>query len=52
MRSAPRCWRTDGGPPLVKMATGEESDDEELGGAQMNAQTSGLADYLAAHAGE
>ncbi len=37
-----------GGPPLVKMATGEESDDEELGGAQMHAQTSGLADYLAA----
>jgi len=36
-----------GGPPLVKMATGEESDDESLGGAQMHAQTSGLADYLA-----
>ncbi|MFZ2511425.1 MAG: carboxyl transferase domain-containing protein [Gordonia sp. (in: high G+C Gram-positive bacteria)] len=36
-----------GGPPLVKMATGEESDDEELGGAQMHARTSGLADYLA-----
>jgi acetyl-CoA carboxylase carboxyltransferase component len=37
-----------GGPPLVKMATGEESDDESLGGAQMHARTSGLADYLAA----
>ena len=37
-----------GGPPLVKMATGEESDDEELGGASMHARTSGLADYLAA----
>jgi acetyl-CoA carboxylase carboxyltransferase component len=37
-----------GGPPLVKMATGEESDDEELGGAQMHARVSGLADYLAA----
>jgi acetyl-CoA carboxylase carboxyltransferase component len=36
-----------GGPPLVKMATGEESDDEELGGASMHARVSGLADYLA-----
>ncbi len=36
-----------GGPPLVKMATGEESTDEELGGASMHARTSGLADYLA-----
>jgi acetyl-CoA carboxylase carboxyltransferase component len=37
-----------GGPPLVKMATGEESDDESLGGAEMHARTSGLADYMAA----
>ena len=37
-----------GGPPLVKMATGEESDDESLGGAEMHARTSGLADFLAA----
>ena len=29
------------GPPLVKMATGEESDDESLGGAEMHARTSG-----------
>ena len=36
-----------GGPPLVKMATGEESTDEELGGAEMHASVSGLADYLA-----
>jgi acetyl-CoA carboxylase carboxyltransferase component len=36
-----------GGPPLVKMATGEEADDEELGGADMHARVSGLADYLA-----
>jgi acetyl-CoA carboxylase carboxyltransferase component len=36
-----------GGPPLVKMATGEEADDESLGGAEMHARTSGLADYLA-----
>jgi acyl-CoA carboxylase subunit beta len=37
-----------GGPPLVKMATGEESDDESLGGARMHARQSGLADFLAA----
>ena len=36
-----------GGPPLVKMATGEEADDESLGGAEMHARTSGLADYFA-----
>jgi len=36
-----------GGPPLVRMATGEESDEESLGGAEMHARTSGLADYLA-----
>jgi acetyl-CoA carboxylase carboxyltransferase component len=36
-----------GGPPLVKTATGEDADDESLGGAQMHARTSGLADYLA-----
>ncbi|MEV4495100.1 carboxyl transferase domain-containing protein [Micromonospora arborensis] len=35
------------GPPLVKMATGEVTDDESLGGAAMHAATSGLADYLA-----
>src|SRR5215475_4061270 len=35
------------GPPLVKMATGEEADDESLGGAEMHASTSGLADFLA-----
>src|SRR3984893_7872720 len=34
-------------PPLVKMATGEESDDESLGGAEMHARISGLADYFA-----
>jgi acetyl-CoA carboxylase carboxyltransferase component len=36
-----------GGPPLVKVATGEDSGDESLGGARMHAQTSGLADYFA-----
>ncbi|HLI24773.1 MAG TPA: carboxyl transferase domain-containing protein, partial [Acidimicrobiales bacterium] len=37
-----------GGPPLVKVATGEDATDEELGGAEMHASVSGLADYLAA----
>lgn len=36
-----------GGPPLVKMATGEDSDDESLGGAAMHSRTSGLSDYYA-----
>src|SRR5947209_537981 len=36
-----------GGPPLVKMATGEDADDESLGGAEMHARVSGLADYMA-----
>ncbi|CAN5858752.1 carboxyl transferase domain-containing protein [soil metagenome] len=36
-----------GGPPLVKMATGEESDEESLGGADMHATVSGLADHFA-----
>ncbi len=35
------------GPPLVKMATGEDADDESLGGADLHARESGLADYLA-----
>ncbi len=36
-----------GGPPLVKMATGEDADDEELGGADMHSRISGLSDALA-----
>ena len=36
-----------GGPPLVKMAIDEDADDETLGGADMHARTSGLADHLA-----
>ncbi len=36
-----------GGPPLVKMAINEDTDEESLGGADMHARTSGLADYLA-----
>ena len=35
------------GPPLVKMATGEETDHEELGGAEMHSKISGVSDYLA-----
>jgi acetyl-CoA carboxylase carboxyltransferase component len=35
------------GPPLVKMAIGEETDHEALGGAAMHAEVSGVADYLA-----
>ena len=31
-----------GGPPLVKMATGEDADDERLGGARMHSEVSGL----------
>ncbi len=36
-----------GGPPLVKMATGEVSEDEELGGAEMHSRVSGVSDFLA-----
>jgi acyl-CoA carboxylase subunit beta len=36
-----------GGPPLVKMATGEDADDEALGGADMHTRVSGLGDYFA-----
>jgi len=35
------------GPPLVKMATNEDSTDEELGGAQMHSSISGVSDFLA-----
>ena len=36
-----------GGPPLVKMATGEDANEEDLGGADMHTTISGLGDYLA-----
>lgn len=36
-----------GGPPLVKAATGEEVSAEELGGADVHARTSGVADHYA-----
>src|SRR5688500_14848292 len=36
-----------GGPPLVKAATGEEVTAQDLGGAEVHTQLSGVADYLA-----
>ena len=38
-----------GGPPLVKAATGEVVSAEELGGADVHARTSGVADHYAAN---
>lgn len=35
------------GPPLLRAATGEVATDEELGGAEMHASVSGVAEYLA-----
>ncbi|EIM89529.1 carboxyl transferase [Stereum hirsutum FP-91666 SS1] len=35
------------GPPLVKAATGEEVDEETLGGGDMHARESGVVDHLA-----
>ncbi len=40
-----------GGPPLVKAATGEEVTAQELGGADVHTQVSGVADYLAENDG-
>jgi 3-methylcrotonyl-CoA carboxylase beta subunit len=36
-----------GGPPLVKAATGETVSAEDLGGADVHARTSGVADHYA-----
>ncbi|MEU4653696.1 carboxyl transferase domain-containing protein [Streptomyces sp. NPDC023723] len=36
-----------GGPPLVKAATGEVVSAEELGGGEVHARVSGVADHLA-----
>ena len=36
-----------GGPPLVKAATGEDVTPEELGGADVHARQSGVADHYA-----
>jgi len=35
------------GPPLVKAATGEDADEEGLGGAVMHTTISGVAEYMA-----
>lgn len=36
-----------GGPPLVRAATGEEVTADELGGANLHCQESGVSDYMA-----
>ena len=36
-----------GGTPLVKMATGEDADEQELGGAHMHSTLSGVSDHFA-----
>ena len=36
-----------GSVPLVKMATGEDAEPEQLGGAEMHTSVSGLGDYFA-----
>ena len=38
-----------GGPPLVKAATGQEVSAEELGGADVHARLSGVADHYATY---
>jgi geranyl-CoA carboxylase beta subunit len=35
------------GPPLLKAATGEIANDEDLGGAEMHCQVAGTSEYLA-----
>ena len=40
-----------GGPPLVKAATGEVVSAEELGGGEVHARISGVADHLAENDG-
>lgn len=37
-----------GGPPLVRAATGDEVEAEELGGGDVHCRTSGVGDYLVA----
>ncbi len=36
-----------GGPPIVKAALGEVIDPEDLGGAELHTQVSGVSDYMA-----
>ena len=45
--SASRAQIFLGGPPLVKAATGETVIAEELGGADVHARQSGVADHYA-----
>ena len=40
------------GPPLLKAATGEIASAEDLGGAEMHANVTGLVEYLAENDGE
>ena len=40
------------GPPLLKAATGEIASAEDLGGAEMHANVTGLIEYLAENDGE
>ena len=35
------------GPPLLKAATGEIADDEDLGGAEMHCQVAGTSEFIA-----
>ncbi|MGA2082669.1 MAG: carboxyl transferase domain-containing protein [Holophaga sp.] len=41
-----------GGPPLVKAATGEDVSAEELGGARVHTEMSGVADHFAEDDGQ
>ncbi|MGH8530393.1 MAG: acyl-CoA carboxylase subunit beta [Nevskiales bacterium] len=40
------------GPPLLKAATGEIATDEDLGGAEMHSQVSGVSEFLAEDDGD
>jgi len=40
------------GPPLVKAAIGEDANDEELGGANLHGEVTGLGEYVAEHDAE
>ncbi|MCR9105702.1 MAG: acyl-CoA carboxylase subunit beta [Gammaproteobacteria bacterium] len=40
------------GPPLLRAATGEIATEQELGGAEMHASVSGLAEYLTENDGQ
>jgi geranyl-CoA carboxylase beta subunit len=40
------------GPPLLKAATGEVATDEDLGGAEMHSQVSGVSEFLAENDGD